>query len=760
MLTPVLSSAPVRRFVYICIAVMAVLVGLATIPLRSATGKRNSVEPARSYSPAPLAPPTVSLTSPGNTSTFIAESTIQLSANAADADGTVSKVEFFQGAVKVGEDTTAPYSYDWTNVTAGDYVPTAKATDNVGEFVTSAAVNVAVLPQSKQYVNWTSINNGTDLGGGSVRKTSSGTWDFVAVALQKLVPGDGYFESTAAQYNQSINLAGVDGLERAIVIGSGGWIAIYENGQVVAATSNNPPVPLISAHAAGDRYRIEISNSVLRYVRYRAAVREVMFTSTAALPAYPLYVALGMSPQNAEWQKTVLAQLTRKATWTSITNGTDLGNGSVRKTSTGAWDFSASASQKLIRGDGYFESTASMSNQSLTLNGSEAATRSLVLGVNGAAAIFENGQEVANTGTLKNITEHEPGDRYRLEISNGSLRYVRFHFGVRTVMYTSANSLPAYPFSFTLGASPQNAEWQNTVIAQLSQNVLWSYINNGIDLGNGSVRKTSTGTWDFTAGARQQLPYGNGYFESTASNFNHSLNVGGTDAASRAVLAGTGGWIAIYENGTEVASTTPLQNITAHAAGDRYRAEISGGKLRYVRYRGGVRTIMFTSANVLPAYALDFGLSASFQNSEWQNTVFSDNLPEQNDAAFVSQTVAATMVPGQTYNVSVKMRNTGASTWTPDGDYQLAAENLPDNQRWGPSRVNLTTTVLPGATGTFSFTVTAPATGSHSFQWRMVQQGVERFGALSTNVNVSPGRGKWRCLLGWSARLSAPDSAR
>ena len=49
-------------------------------------------------------------------------STITLSANALDSDGTVSKVEFFQGAVKLGEDTTAPYAYDWTNVAAGDYV--------------------------------------------------------------------------------------------------------------------------------------------------------------------------------------------------------------------------------------------------------------------------------------------------------------------------------------------------------------------------------------------------------------------------------------------------------------------------------------------------------------------------------------------------------------------------------------------------------------------------------------------------------------
>jgi len=721
-------------------ALALVLSGLATIPLQKASGKENGgeavVRRAISNSAAMYLPPTISLARPTNNASFICGSTITINANAGDSDGTVVKVEFFQGAVKLGEDTTAPYSYDWTDVPAADYVLTAKATDNTGEITTSTAVNISVLAQVKQYVGWLSITNGTDLGGGSVRKTSTGAWDFYASSLQTILPGDAYFESTAANFNQSISLVGADGNSRGIVVGSGGWVGIYENGQEVAATCCHIPSEIISPHAAGDRYRIEITNSVLRYVRYRGAAREVMFTSAAALPAYPVSGALGMSPQNAEWQKTVVAQLNRKVTWSAIVSGIDLGNGSVRKTSTGTWDFSASAKQTLLRGDGYFESTASYWNHSMNVGGSNGASGSLIVGTGGWAAIYENGQEVADTSPIGNISPHAAGDRYRIEIDNGALRYVRYRSGVRTVIYTSANPLPAYPLSFSLGASFQNSEWQNTVIAQLSQTVSWSYINNGIDLSNGSVRKTSTGTWDFSAGPKQQLVQGSGYFESTASYWNHSINIGGSNGAGGGLVAGTGGWAAIYENGQEVANTSPMGNITPHAAGDRYRMEISRGKLRYVRYRSGARSIMFTSNNVLPPYAMGYSLGMSFQNSEWQNTIFSDNVPEFNDASFVSQTVPATMVPGQNYSVTVTMRNTGASTWTPDGDYQLGSENLPDSTRWGLNRVNLTTTVRPGSDATFNFTVTAPAAGSHSFQWRMVQQGVERFGAMSTNVNV------------------------
>jgi uncharacterized repeat protein (TIGR01451 family) len=683
---------------------------------------------------------TVLITSPNNNAVFIGGSTVTISADATDSDG-ISKVEFFQGSTKLGEDTSSPYSYDWTDVAAGDYSLTARATDTLGEITDSAVMSISVLPQVKQFVGWSSIANGLDLGNGSLRKTSTGTWDFTATSLQKLLAGDGYFESTAANYNQYINLFGSDGSSRTLVIGTGGWASISENGQEVAATCCRGASETISPHAPGDRYRIEITNSVLRYVRYRSATREVMFTSTAALPAYPISLGLGMSPQNAEWQTTVLAQLTRKVSWSAIVNGVDLGNGSVRKTSTGTWDFSASAKQKLLPGDGYFESTASYWNHSINIGGSNGAGGSLVVGTGGWAAIYENGQEVANTSPLGNITPHAPGDRYRLEIANGLLRYVRYRSGVRAVLYTSTNPLPAYPLSFSLGSSFQNSEWQNTVIAQLSQTVSWSYINNGIDLGNGSVRKTSAGTWDFSAGSRQQLVYGTGYFESTPSYWNHSVSIGGSNNAGGALLIGTGSYAAIYENGQEVANTSPLANIIPHASGDRYRLEISRGKLRYVRYRSGARSILFTSANGLPAYAMAYSLGSSFQNSEWQNTIFSDNVPEHNDASFVSQTVPATMVPGQTYNVSITMRNTGASTWTPDGDYQLASENPPDNQRWGVNRVNLNSIVLPGADGTFSFTVTAPATGAQSFQWRMIQQGVERFGALTTNVNVQSANG-------------------
>jgi hypothetical protein len=63
--------------------------------------------------------PTVTLTQPANGASFIAPATVNLAATASDSDGSVTKVEFFNGANKLGEDATAPYSFTWTGVAVG-----------------------------------------------------------------------------------------------------------------------------------------------------------------------------------------------------------------------------------------------------------------------------------------------------------------------------------------------------------------------------------------------------------------------------------------------------------------------------------------------------------------------------------------------------------------------------------------------------------------------------------------------------------------
>ncbi len=70
---------------------------------------------------------------------------IRLSASATDIEGPISKVEFYQGSVKIGEDNLYP-SFEWylNNLPAGIYTFTAKAYDQTGLNTESAPISFIV----------------------------------------------------------------------------------------------------------------------------------------------------------------------------------------------------------------------------------------------------------------------------------------------------------------------------------------------------------------------------------------------------------------------------------------------------------------------------------------------------------------------------------------------------------------------------------------------------------------------------------------
>lgn len=95
---------------------------------------------------SPNPAPTVSITSPANNAIVSGTpATITINATAFDANGTVSKVDFYNGTTLLGTDNTSDYSFTWTGVTAGTYTLTAVATDNGGATTTSAPVVVSVV---------------------------------------------------------------------------------------------------------------------------------------------------------------------------------------------------------------------------------------------------------------------------------------------------------------------------------------------------------------------------------------------------------------------------------------------------------------------------------------------------------------------------------------------------------------------------------------------------------------------------------------
>ncbi len=131
--------------------------------------------------------PDITLTSPAGGTSYESPATINISATATDSDGSVSKVEFYNGSQLLGTDYTSPYSYVWSGVGAGSYSITAVATDDDGATTASGVVNITVtnpptssiLIQAEDYDNMggVQLEQTTDAGGGqNVGWIDQGDW--------------------------------------------------------------------------------------------------------------------------------------------------------------------------------------------------------------------------------------------------------------------------------------------------------------------------------------------------------------------------------------------------------------------------------------------------------------------------------------------------------------------------------------------------------------------------------------------------------
>src|SRR5258708_2336269 len=76
------------------------------------------------------AAPRGSIAARANADAFAAGVSIALSATAADSDGTVAKVEFYDGATLLGRAVAAPYGAPLASAPDGSHTLSAVATDN------------------------------------------------------------------------------------------------------------------------------------------------------------------------------------------------------------------------------------------------------------------------------------------------------------------------------------------------------------------------------------------------------------------------------------------------------------------------------------------------------------------------------------------------------------------------------------------------------------------------------------------------------
>lgn len=89
-------------------------------------------------------PPAVGIVGPSNGALFTARSNIRIEAVANDADGRVTKVEFFDGATKLGATTAAPHSLTVDSLAIGKHRLWLRASDDKGKVVASSPLQITV----------------------------------------------------------------------------------------------------------------------------------------------------------------------------------------------------------------------------------------------------------------------------------------------------------------------------------------------------------------------------------------------------------------------------------------------------------------------------------------------------------------------------------------------------------------------------------------------------------------------------------------
>ena len=88
--------------------------------------------------------PSIAITAPAAGSVVTLPATIAITATAADADGRVTRVDFFANDVLIGSRTAAPWTASWKPTSTGTYTITARASDDRGATATADGVTITL----------------------------------------------------------------------------------------------------------------------------------------------------------------------------------------------------------------------------------------------------------------------------------------------------------------------------------------------------------------------------------------------------------------------------------------------------------------------------------------------------------------------------------------------------------------------------------------------------------------------------------------
>jgi Tol biopolymer transport system component len=482
----------------------------------------------------------------------------------------------------------------------------------------AATINSAVLSTVFQPaiptedVVWVNLVN-AQASGNTLSMTPGAYWSGGAVSSKAIASGDGYVEFTAVQTNTARMFGLSNGdlnqnysdIDFALYATDFGTLQIYESGTYKGTFDN---------YTSGDKLRVSVEVGAVKYWKINALGQRLLYTSSSS-PTYPLRVDTSLYASGTSINNAVIAgNLTLVTTdpgagnfWTN-TVGVSASNNSLTSIA-GGWGSAGAVSVKTIAsGDGYVELTASETNRSRMCGLSNGDSNqswqdidyAIYLAYDQTLSIYEAGIYRKDAGT------YAAGDRFRVSVEGGIVKYYKINQNGTQWLYTSSVS-PVYPLLVDTALANAGATITSVVFSGMAQNtvenVVWANKTANISVAGNSLTKNAiSGTaWDAGAVSTRALISGDGYLEITASETTTDRLVGlsrsGTVPSYWAIDFGIrqyyGSLYIIESNGSN------RGYVGSYAVGDKLKVAVQGGTVKY--YKNG--TLLYSSTQT-PAYPL------------------------------------------------------------------------------------------------------------------------------------------------------------
>jgi len=491
------------------------------------------------------------------------------------------------------------------------------------------------LSQSSDVV-WTNMTGvGFDGVTHTLTKTGPNTaWDAGAVSLQALEQ-EGFVEFTPGP--GALTLRRVCGISRR---GSGpdasniDYGVYLDNNQFAWASERGSLASYLGGFGAGDVFRIEVGVGQVRYRKNGV----VLYVSqlTQSLPQLPLVAAAAFYDTGA----TIGNARIGEPSWIHDV-GISISDRTLTKTGTSGWNAGGASAKAIEFGDGFVEFTANETTRTRVLGLSHGDAGQNPNDINFGISLNSNGTvNVVENGTSQgNPANYSTGDRFRVELSGGTVKYLQNG----ALLYSSLLT-PQYPLRADAALFDPGATLQDIVIVPH----IWTNLVD-VSVSGSSLTKTGSPGWGSGASSTASLSSGDGYveFSATEVNTNRMAGLSATNAnhgiadIDFAIALTSGGNVQVYEHGVLVGT------YGTYAFGDRFRVEVDG----VVKYRmNGV--VFYMNTTTLPTYPLYVNTSLN-ETGATLTDVLMGNLAWKSDAGvFVIANGLARTAPGSDWGSS------------------------------------------------------------------------------------------------------------